>query len=282
MAEPEIAEAKAGPPPIDDGIAAFLAWWLAEPRLPAVEQDVLAGYYASFQRAFGARMQRLYAEQVREAEAIVRAAPGLRLLEIGCGLGTESLWFAQLGARVTALDVRPDRVAGAQARKDVLETVLGRTLDCSFTTTPVLDLPVEPYDLVWLEQAFHHLEPRAEVVPHLARLVAPGGHLVISEANAMNPLLQIELLWRRGLPRVATQQGPDGTSMQYGVERVITARALTRAFAREGIERQSLRRFRVFPNRAAFEGLAGLEAGMERNWLSPLLTHYNYVGQKKG
>lgn len=155
-------------------------------RLPAVEQAVQAGYYASFQRTFGARMQRLYGEQVRETEAIVRAAPGLRLLEIGCGLGTESLWFAQLGARVTALDVRPDRVAGAQARKDVLQAALGRPLDCSFTTTPVLNLPVEPYDLVWLEQAFHHLEPRAQVVPHLARLVAPGGHLVISEANAAN------------------------------------------------------------------------------------------------
>ena len=77
--------------PAVGGIAEFLAWWFAEPRLPTSEQAVLESYYTSFRRSFGPRMRRLYAAQVREAEELVRAAPGLTVLEIGCGLGTESL-----------------------------------------------------------------------------------------------------------------------------------------------------------------------------------------------
>ena len=276
MADLAVSSPAPDSPPTDSGIAEFLAWWLAEPRLPANEQAVLESYYASFRRSFGPRMQRLYGTQVREAEDLVRLKPGLRVLEVGCGLGTESLWFALQGARVRALDVRGDRLAAARSRKAVLEAVLDRDLDLEFAATPVLELDSDPYDLVWLEQSFHHLEPRAAVVPHLARLVAPGGYLVISEANALNPLLQAELLWRRGLPRVASQPGPDGRAMLYGVERVTTAGAIRRAFAAEGITCQALRRFRVFPN----QPLAALEAGLERNWLAPLLTHFNYLGRK--
>ncbi|MDP6620872.1 MAG: class I SAM-dependent methyltransferase [Alphaproteobacteria bacterium] len=267
-------------PPLDGGIAEFLAWWFAEPRLPATEQAVLEEYYASFRRSFGPRMRRLYGTQVREAENLVRAAPGLRVLEVGCGLGSESLWLALQGARVTALDVRPDRLAAARTRQAVLEAALGRHLDLDFAATPLLEFEPEPFDLVWLEQTFHHLEPRDAVVPHLARLVAPGGYLAISEANALNPLLQAELLWRRGLPRVARRPGPDGQDMLYGVERVTTAGAIRRSFAGQGITCLALRRFRIFPNRPAFEILAALEAGLERNWLAPLLTHFNYLGRK--
>ncbi len=268
-------------PPLAGGIAEFLAWWFAEPRLPSPEQAVLEAYYASFRRSFGPRMRRLYANQVCEAETLVRKQPGLRVLEVGCGLDSESLWLALLGARVMALEVRPDRLAAARARQAVLEAALGRVLDLSFSGTPLLELESEPFDPVWLEQTFHHLEPRAAVVPHLARLVAPGGHLAISEANALNPLLQAELLWRRGWPRVATQPGPDGREVLYGVERVTRAGAIRRAFAGQGFDCLALRRFRVFPNRPAFESLAALEAGLEGSWLAPLgTTHFNYLGRK--
>jgi hypothetical protein len=43
-----------------------------------------------------------------------------------------------------------------------------------------------------------HLEPRADVVAKLARLVVPGGHVVFSEANGWNPLLQAFLFKLRG------------------------------------------------------------------------------------
>ncbi len=268
------------PPPLCAGIATFLSWWFEQLRLTDQDQQILEDYYASFRRSFGPRMRRLYNEQVREVEGILKKRPGLRLLEIGCGLGTESLWFALKGARVTGLDVRKDRITVARVRQKVVEEMLDQSLACTFEIASVLDYLAEPFDVVWLEQAFHHLEPRADVVPKLASLVVPGGYLVISEANALNPFLQLELLVRRGLPRVTKYSSPDGQIRYYGVERITTASAIRRAFSDKGVAFRSLRRFRVFPNRPVFERLSGLEAALERNWLSPLLTHYNYIGSK--
>ena len=63
--------------------------------------------------------------------------------------------------------------------------------------------------------------------------------------------------------------------------RVTRAGAIRRAFAGQGFDCLALRRFRVFPNRPAFESLAALEAGLEGSWLAPLgTTHFNYLGRK--
>ena len=72
----------------------FLAVWLRN-RLPdPVHQDVFDKYYWSYRRHFGARIRLAYSEQIREAVQLVQRQPGLAVLEVGFGLGTESLWLA--------------------------------------------------------------------------------------------------------------------------------------------------------------------------------------------
>jgi 2-polyprenyl-3-methyl-5-hydroxy-6-metoxy-1,4-benzoquinol methylase len=262
-------------------IAAFLASWLQNDLLQGEAEATFNSYYGAFRRNFSDRMRSYYSEQIREIEALVIAAPNMRVLEVGCGLGTETLWLALKGARVTALDVRGDRIAGARARLAVLQDQLDRPLNVDFSMQSMLDLgEAEPFDAIWMEQAFHHLEPRHEVVAKTARLLKPGGHLVISEANALNPLIQAELLVRRGWPRVETMAGPGGKDILYGVERITTALALTRAFSNQGIDRQSLRYFRMFPSAGIFDALGGVERALAWRCLAPILTHFNWVGRK--
>ena len=250
--------------------ADFLAGWFDGGRLPPAQQAVLDGYYAGYRRHFGPRLRHFYADQLREVTALAR--PGARLLEIGCGCGTESLWLAQRGAQVTAVDVRQDRLDVAQARAEALR------LDIAFARTNLLDLPTsDPFDIVWMEQAFHHLEPRDEVVRHIAALLKPGGHLAISEANGANPFIQAQLFARRGFKTIDTYDD-GGVRRPYGNERVMSAATLSRLFAEAGIECESLRWFRLWPNRPWAEALAGVERW---RWLpTPLFTHYNYVGRK--
>ncbi len=262
-------------------IAAFLAVWLEERGLLQGEAAATFGaYYGSFLRSFPPRMRRFYRDQIAEAATLVK--PGRRLLEIGCGLGTESLWLAMHGAHVVAVDVREDRLAAARERHTVLQRELGRDLFCHFSHASVLDLPEHAtFDLIWLEQSFHHLEPRRDVVRKIAQLLAPGGHVVISEANALNLPLQAQLLLRRGLPRVEMMDMGDGRKHPYGVERITTANAIMAAFAREGVRPLSVRHFRMFPNSAAFDVLAPLEDASALKSLSFLYTHFNYVGERQ-
>lgn len=262
-------------------IAEFLDIWLSNDLLDGSAAGVFAVYYGSYLKSFSPRMRDLYAGQIREAEDLLDQSPGASILEVGCGLGTESLWLALKGGQVSAIDVREDRIETARARQSVLEREIGRPLSCTFRCGSFLELDDrKPFDMIWMEQAFHHLEPRRDVVQKASDLLKLGGYLIISEANALNPVLQLELLIRRGLPRVEMQMGPDGTLHPYGVERVTTARALSRSFAKAGIHPLSVRHFRMFPNKPALERLAGVEHALASNVLAPLLTHFNYVGQK--
>ena len=264
-------------------IAAFLAVWLSQTFLTGEAAAAFQAYYGGYRANFPPRMRRVYAGQIAEAEQLVRARPGLRVLEAGCGLGTESLWLAMHGARVTGIDLRPDRLTAAVERGRFLQQHLGRPLECRFRIDSLLDMPERPaFDMIWMEQTFHHLEPRARMVAKAARLLAPGGHIVISEANAWNLPLQLQLLIRRGLPKIKTFRGSDGRVHEYGDERITTAGAIRRAFARCGVTPVSHRYFRMFPNRALFDRLAWLESAPALADIAPLFTHFNYVGQKDG
>ncbi|MCI0400584.1 MAG: class I SAM-dependent methyltransferase [Gammaproteobacteria bacterium] len=260
-------------------ISDFLRLWLTHSLLEETHQEILYQYYVNYRRHFSARVRRFYDEQTREVMAFLERIPRANVLEVGCGCGTESLWLALHGASITAIDLKPERMGVARARQQVLADLLERTIPCNFRLASILDLDgSELYDLIWMEQTFHHLEPRAQVVDHLAALLKPGGYLVISEANALNPFLQLHLLFRRGVRTVDTFVAKDGTEHPYGVERVITATGLTRLFDRRGVKRRVLRYFRVLPSHPVFDHIGWLENWLEGSRLAVLNTHYNYVG----
>jgi SAM-dependent methyltransferase len=261
-------------------IADFLDWWLRNPVLPAPHDAVFNAYYAGYRRRFGRYIRHHYSDQSAEIVRLIEAGQSPRLLEIGGGCGTEALWFALKGARVLAIDVNEERLQVARARKAIVEQGIGRPLDVEFRSCSLFDLhEAAGFKLVWMEQAFHHVEPRAQVYSTIARLLAPGGHVVISEANGWNPLLQLLLFRRRGFSTLVDRTGPDGSRILYGNERITVPSALARGFEQAGVRRKAVRYFRVLPNVAAADGIAGLERALPQA-AAPLFTHYNYIGEK--
>lgn len=256
-------------------IAEFLDFWLNNPVLPASSQAVLDQYYVSYKRHFGPYLRHWYARQTEELTSLIRAADRPEVLEIGCGCGTESLWAAMLGARVVALDILDELLDTARARQAWLEAGRGRALDCRFLKrSATAEDALGPFDIVYMEQAFHHMEPRADAVRGIARLVRPGGRLIISEANAWNPWLQFHLLRLRGTRTVITMAGHP-----WGNERVIVPGALIRHFRLHGFVKERLRYFRTLPNLAAGDRLLWLDRHVPQA-ARPLFTHYNLVLRK--
>jgi SAM-dependent methyltransferase len=261
-------------------ISEFLLMWLDREWLTPPHQKVLLTYYGSYKRHFPPRLQHYYRRQTEEVMSLIRAQPGARVLEIGSGTGTESLWMAMQGASVQAVELTRDRFEVANARKAILEADLGRHIECEFTNGSLLDMtPIESFDVVWMEQAFHHLEPRQEVVDRVLMLLKPGGHVVISEANSLNVLLQAQVIRGRGFKTVKYFEDHLGRRHPYGDERILSGGTLSRLFAKRGVHIVSLQYFRLFPNHPAFDRLLWLEQ-LTPQWLRPLFTHYNYVGRK--
>jgi len=264
------------PAPLNaNNIGDFLEFWLTNDVLSAESQAVLDRYYASYKRNFGLYVKHWYSRQTEELTNLIHSLSHPTVLEVGCGCGTESLWAAMRGAEVVGIDIADDLLKAAQERKEWLQKASGRELACDFRKMSILSTDgLGPFDIVYMEQAFHHLEPRAEVLRKTAELVRAGGWLVISEANAWNPLLQLNLLRVRGTTTIASVDGHP-----WGHERITVPAALLRQFGKRDFARVQLTYYRTLPNMKLGDRLLSLDRRIPQ-WLKPLFTHYNLVLRK--
>lgn len=261
-------------------ISDFLDIWLKNDLLEGKEREIFDRYYSSYVRLFGNYVKRHYASQSMEIMNLINTAVSPRLLEIGAGCGTESLWFCLKGARVTAIDINAERLAVARRRQQILEEALSMPLDVTFMQQSLFRLePRKEYDLIWMEQSFHHVEPRSLIFKFLAKLLKPGGRIVVSEANAWNPVLQVHLLRKRGIDTLKTVVDEHGASHVYGNERILSPIRLVAGFREVGIIKESVRFFRLWPNIPMAESLSRVERVVPQ-WLRFPFTHYNFVGVK--
>jgi ubiquinone/menaquinone biosynthesis C-methylase UbiE len=110
-----------------------------------------------------------------EREAAVLC--GQHLLEIGCGMGYDSLEFLKRGVRVTATDLTPNAVALAQ-RHFELEGVVAEEV----RTANALNLPFDDnsFDAVWANGVLHATGDTARAVREAQRVLRRGGRAIIS------------------------------------------------------------------------------------------------------
>ncbi len=262
-------------------ISSWLEWWFIKPRLSPENQDIFDKYYGSYKQSFSFYIKKYYSRQSQEIIQLMEKKDGIsRLLEIGSGCGTESLWFAMLGASVLGIDISDDRLSVARERCDLIENNLSKNIDLTFKKENLFSLGDEnKFDLIWMEQAFHHIEPREKLPEKLFNLLNPDGNIVISETNAWNPLIQLQLIKQRGFKTKKTFTDSDGESFAYGVERITTAKRIAKLFMTNGFELSSIKYYRKLPNFIGINKLVWLEKVIP-DWFVPAYTHFNIVLRK--
>lgn len=99
---------------------------------------------------------------------------GKRVLEIGCGIGTDTINFVRNGAQVTAVDLSEKSLEIARGRsiiygvQDRVGFISGNAEELSRF------VPVEPYDLIYSFGVIHHT-PRPELILQQLRKYARVG-----------------------------------------------------------------------------------------------------------
>ena len=261
----------------------FLAAWLdCASRLEDEARHQFERYYAGYLKRFDAYMRHSYDRRLEPL--LARVEGGTRVLEVGSGCGSECLLLACLGCEVTGIEIHGKRLHTARERQSLLEELRGAPLPCRFVEGSLfdeeLDLGGALFDIVWMEEAFHHLEPRDRVGESIAALLPAGGHLVIAETNALNPLVQLQLLRARGWPKTRTVTDDRGRTHEYGVERVTSAGRLARLFGDAGFRTELVRHERLFPNLGmAPDALMALERLLTFAPRSAFV-HYTWVGRR--
>jgi 2-polyprenyl-6-hydroxyphenyl methylase/3-demethylubiquinone-9 3-methyltransferase len=115
----------------------------------------------------------------RDAKAR-RPFEGLTLLDIGCGGGLLSEPMARLGFAVTAVDASEEGLGAARAHA----AELGLAIDyrCA-TAEALLAEGAWPFDVVLNMEVIEHVADPAAYLRDTARLIAPGGLMILATLN---------------------------------------------------------------------------------------------------
>jgi 2-polyprenyl-3-methyl-5-hydroxy-6-metoxy-1,4-benzoquinol methylase len=102
---------------------------------------------------------------------------GKRVLEVGCGIGTDSTNFARAGANLTAVDLSPESLRVAEKRA----AVMGVGDRIRFLQANAEELASafdrETFDLVYSFGVVHHTPRPDRALAEMRKLLAPGGTL---------------------------------------------------------------------------------------------------------
>lgn len=121
----------------------------------------------------------------------------LKVLDVGCGLGESSVYFAKRGAEVTAMDLSPQMVK----LTETLAAHHGISLTGLAHAGETLPLPDDQFDFVYLANIIHHVHDRDALLSEIRRVLKPGGMFFSWDPVAYNPAVNI---YRRMATEVRT------------------------------------------------------------------------------
>lgn len=223
--------------PLFEKPSELMAWSLQADLGDAQLADTFRQYYSSmFTKGFSGRQRAKFDYQSEDITRRIRNGEIRRVLDLGCGCGSMALWLAVQGAEVVGVDIKEDRMAVARRRQELISAATGRELKVTFDLKSIFDLSdSEPFDAIWMDHTFHHVEPRQQLYRKVAQLLRPNGWVYVVEPNAWNPLVQLIMIRMRGFKTLKTYPGPDGEPVLYGDERITTPGLIKRGFSRVGM-----------------------------------------------
>ena len=139
------------------------------------------------------------------AAADFASSAGLKVLEIGCGLGTDGAQFAAAGADYTGIDLTDAAVDLARKRF----AISGLKGEFQTADAEKLDFADESFDLVYSHGVLHHTPDTQRAVDEIWRVLRPGGRAVVMlyHRDSYNYRVNISVFRRVGARLLKSESG---------------------------------------------------------------------------
>jgi len=155
-------------------------------------------------------------------------APPARLLDLGCGTGWTSCFFARRGYDVVGQDIAPAMISQAQLNKERYGVPNARFVDCDYEGLPFRD----EFDCALFYDSLHHAVSEEQALRGVYRALKPGAVCVTSEP---------------GVGHARRQSSLDAMRKFNVTERDMPPTRIIRVARRIGF-----RRFRIYPHMKPF------------------------------
>jgi SAM-dependent methyltransferase len=177
------------------------AFWQAHP-CGTKFSDAEIGTREFFERLEAHRYEKEW--HIAEAAQFANAR-GFKVLEIGCGLGTDGAQFAKAGADYTGVDLTDAAVELARKRFELF----GLKGEFQVADAENLEFPDESFDVVYSHGVLHHTPDIKAAVREIHRVLKPGGRVIVMlyHRGSYNYRVGIRVLRRAGAGLLKSDAG---------------------------------------------------------------------------
>ena len=114
---------------------------------------------------------------------------GKRVLEIGCGIGTDTINFARGGAKVTAVDISEKSLALAKKRAEIYGLSPKIEFYCADAENLFLTVPPKAYDLIYSFGVIHH-------TPHPENVIKQVRENYVKSGSKLKIMIYYRYSWK--------------------------------------------------------------------------------------
>lgn len=144
-------------------------------RLEHPEESSVQAGYAAWASSYDDDGNPLIALEEPAVQGWFGPVRGRRVLDLGCGTGRHTQALTDAGAQVWALDLTPEMIAKARAKRPEASVCWVR-----HALPQPLPFPASAFDLVVLGLVAEHIADLPRLLTESARVLRPGGRCVVS------------------------------------------------------------------------------------------------------